>query len=139
MPRTWRDGPWTPRERSVVLGIVVCLLAVLSYRYFTRPADVPAPLPPEGPRASELVSTIDPNEATWEQIALLPGIGEKKAKAIIEYREQYRTDRPGEIPFRNLDDLTNIKGIGDTTVANLSAYLSFPTDPGRCFVTVQNR
>lgn len=131
MRRTWRDGPWTPREQRVVLAILVCLLGVLSYRYFTRPAYVPTPLPPEGTRAHELVATIDPNEATWEQLSLLPNVGEKKAKAIVDYREQYRSDHPGEIAFHQAEDLTNIKGIGDATVANLSPFLTFPSEPNR--------
>ena len=131
MRRTWRDGPWTQPERRVVLAILVCLLALLSYRYLTRPTYLPTPLPAEGPRAAELVSTVDPNEATWEQLSLLPGMGEKKAKSIVEYREQYRSDHPGDLAFRKPEDLTNIKGIGDATVANLSSFLTFPSEPNR--------
>ncbi|MEB3767444.1 ComEA family DNA-binding protein [Acinetobacter sp. MD2] len=36
----------------------------------------------------------------------LTGIGEKKAQAIIEYRQQHGK-------FRQIDELKNIKGIGD--------------------------
>jgi len=41
-------------------------------------------------------------EAEWDE---LPGIGPSKARAIVEYRE-----RNG--PFRSIDDLARVKGIG---------------------------
>src|SRR3954451_22872356 len=107
---TWRDGPWTLPQRQVVLAITTLLLAILGYRAFTRPTYVPAPLPAEGPRAAELISQIDPNVATWQEIALLPGLGEKRAKGIVAYREQFRIDHAGQVAFQHLEDLTNIKG-----------------------------
>jgi len=127
--RTWRDGIWNPAQRTVVAGILVALLALLTYRHLTRPTYLPNPLRTDGPRAHELVSRLNPNAATWEQIALLPNLGEKKAKAIVAYRDQYLADHPGDLAFRTPDDLTKIKGIGDATVANLSPYLAFPTEP----------
>ncbi len=39
----------------------------------------------------------------------LNGIGEKKAQAIIDYRTQHG-------PFNTLEDLQNVKGIGDQTI-----------------------
>lgn len=49
---------------------------------------------------------IDVNTATAEQLAdSLQGVGPQKAEAIIAYREQHG-------PFRNVQDLTKVKGIG---------------------------
>ncbi|HEY9200545.1 MAG TPA: ComEA family DNA-binding protein [Gammaproteobacteria bacterium] len=39
----------------------------------------------------------------------LNGIGEKKAQAIVDYRTQHG-------PFNTLEDLQNVKGIGDQTI-----------------------
>jgi len=53
---------------------------------------------------------VDVNTANAEQLAeALNGVGETKAQAIIEYRETNG-------PFRNIDDLINVRGIGMATV-----------------------
>lgn len=53
---------------------------------------------------------VNINTADAETIsAELKGIGPSKAKAIIEYRQKHG-------PFRNPEDLSLVKGIGDRTV-----------------------
>lgn len=53
---------------------------------------------------------VDINTADAETISTeLNGIGLAKAKAIVEYREKYG-------PFKNAEDLSLVKGIGDRTV-----------------------
>lgn len=53
---------------------------------------------------------VDINTADAETIsAELNGIGLAKAQAIVEYRQKYG-------PFKNPEDLTLVKGIGDKTV-----------------------
>ncbi len=47
---------------------------------------------------------IDVNSAPAAELACLPGIGEKKARAIIEYREQNG-------PFSAAEDLAQVDGI----------------------------
>ena len=42
-------------------------------------------------------------------VTMLNGIGESKAEAIIEYREQNG-------PFVSVNELTNVKGIGASTI-----------------------
>ena len=50
---------------------------------------------------------ININTADVAELQNLNGIGESKAKAIIEYREQNGN-------FKSIDDLKNVSGIGDT-------------------------
>lgn len=54
---------------------------------------------------------VNINTADAQAIAdQLNGIGLKKAEAIIEYRKEHG-------PFKTLEDLKNVKGIGDATVS----------------------
>ena len=72
---------------------------------------------------------VNINEATAEQLELLPGVGPSRAKQIVDYRRQH--------PFKRSEELTRIKGIGKKTFARLRPLLvlSGPTTltarPGR--------
>ena len=73
----------------------------------------------------ELESRINPNNASAAGLMLLPGVGPARAQAIITYREQFRQNHPGELVFRNCNDLDNVKGIGPATMSNMCKYLKF--------------
>lgn len=55
------------------------------------------------------VHVVDINLADIETLALLKGVGEKRAKAIVAYRESN-----GQ--FNSVDDLLNVKGVGEHTL-----------------------
>jgi competence protein ComEA len=55
---------------------------------------------------------VNVNSATLEQLESLPGIGPALGQRIIDYREQHG-------PFRTVDDLLNVSGIGDKTLEDL--------------------
>lgn len=59
--------------------------------------------------------TIDLNEADVYDLQRLPGIGEKRAQAIVEYREEHG-------PFRSVEDLGQVSGIGEGILAGLMEY-----------------
>lgn len=62
-------------------------------------------------------TSLNINTASAEEIvAKLDGIGLKKAQAIVAYRQQH-----GE--FQQIDDLKNVKGIGEKAIARNRAYL----------------
>ncbi len=54
-------------------------------------------------------ATINVNTATAEQLTALNGIGDTKAKAIVEYRQSHGA-------FKSVDQLVDVKGIGLKTV-----------------------
>lgn len=60
---------------------------------------------------------ISLNKATKEELMSLPGIGETKALAIIEYRNRYNG-------FVSIEEITQVKGIGESTFNKIKAYLS---------------
>lgn len=55
---------------------------------------------------------VNINTATAEELATAKGIGDAKAEAIVAYREQNG-------PFKSVDDLTQVKGIGPQLLARL--------------------
>jgi competence protein ComEA len=56
-------------------------------------------------------SPVDINQASVAELASLPGIGESKAKAIVEHRSAE--------PFQSVEDLKKVKGIGERTFESL--------------------
>ncbi len=60
---------------------------------------------------------VNVNKASKEELMTLPGIGEKRALDIIEYRKNSK--------FRGLDDLKNISGIGDKSVEKFKDQVVF--------------
>lgn len=59
---------------------------------------------------------IDVNRATWVEWMQLEGIGELTARKIVAYREQ-------QGPFRSIDDLDRVAGIGPKTLAAIRPWL----------------
>jgi competence protein ComEA len=54
--------------------------------------------------------------ASAEDLELIPGIGSKSARAMIEYR-----DRAG--PIQRIEQLVEVRGIGPKTIKKLEHYL----------------
>ncbi len=59
---------------------------------------------------------VDINRADKELLMQLPGIGPKTAEAILKYRKTNGK-------FKNIKDLTEVKGIGEKTLTKLKPFL----------------
>ena len=62
---------------------------------------------------------LDVNRAAWPELAQLPGIGQRLAQRIVESRQV-------DGPFRSVDDLQRVPGIGPKTIARVGEYFSTP-------------
>ncbi|MCU0577844.1 MAG: helix-hairpin-helix domain-containing protein [Desulfobacterota bacterium] len=60
---------------------------------------------------------INVNTATVEQLMMLPGIGEKTAKAVLSYRQ-------ANGPFKTVDDVAKVKGISRKKIDKIRQNLS---------------
>lgn len=117
---------WTRRQRAVLALIVLILCGVFFVQSVRHPTHIDDPPAPTGDLAPALATRIDPNTADWPAWAGLPLIGEKRAKEIVAFRQQWLIDHPNEAPFQKPEDLTHVKGIGKATVETLKPYLVFP-------------
>ena len=70
--------------------------------------------------ATLLLSAVDINNASKEELMTLKGLGDKKAVAVLEYRK-------GNC-FQNVDAMTEVKGIGPKFIKNNKKNLT----AGKC-------
>ena len=60
---------------------------------------------------------VNINTAGIEDLMTLPGIGEKKAQNIIEYRDENER-------FYDISEIKNVKGIGETIYENIEDMIT---------------
>ena len=80
--------------------IILAVAAVLSQMAFSEDAEL-----------------IDINTAPAYVLETLPGIGGVKAKAIVDYRDAHG-------PFKTIEDLMKVKGIGAKTLNNIKKLIT---------------
>jgi competence protein ComEA len=68
--------------------------------------------------ARKLQGVVNVNTASVEELQLLPGVGEARARAIVDLRKQ----RGG---LKSLDDLRDVKGIGEANLERLRPHVAF--------------
>jgi competence protein ComEA len=72
--------------------------------------------PPPARAAKAVDGVVNLNTAPAEVLGLLPGVGPAKAAEIVAYRKKR--------PFRTVDELVRIKGIGRKMVRRLRVHLA---------------
>jgi competence protein ComEA len=72
-------------------------------------------IPREG--EASLPQKIDINRAEPWLLEALPGIGETRAQAIVDYRDDNG-------PFKRIEDLLQVKGIGEGTFEKIKDYIT---------------
>ena len=97
-------------------------LAICGALLFTAPATATAQST-ESQAATAAKPTININSATLDQFESLPGIGRKTAERIIEHR----TKSGG---FKRIEELMNVKGIGEKSFLKLKPLITVTADKG---------
>lgn len=73
--------------------------------------------PPAGGQTGTGAGLVNLNTASATGLMELPGIGEVKAKAIVDYRQKNG-------PFKTIEEITNVTGIGDKTFETLKNLIT---------------
>jgi competence protein ComEA len=68
------------------------------------------------------VAAVNLNTATLEELIALPGIGPAKAQAILDYRKAHG-------PFKTVEELKDVKGIGAKRFEKLKGELTVAPAP----------
>ena len=95
------------------------VLAICGTILFALPALATTPQAAPAAASTTAKPAINLNAATIDQLETLPGIGRKTAERIIEYR----TKSGG---FKRIEDLMNVKGIGEKSFLKLRPLVAVP-------------
>ena len=119
VPASWL---WLNKRDQVFVGVFVAIFLALSgYHWATLGGWGMRPIEIERLPARQYDFRIDINSASWVEWTQIEGIGETTAQKII-------TDREANGPFRKIDDLLRVKGIGPKTLEKMRPFLLEPTE-----------
>ena len=96
---------------------IFALAACLSVQALAQAA-----APSAKPQAAKPSTIVNLNTATVAESETLPGIGAKVAARIVEYRTK-------KGPFRKIEELMNVQGIGEKSFLKLRPQLTVAAKP----------
>ena len=114
--KLWQSGPKGALFVFFAGTLLLLAVAILWYPPWVQAAYRPASQQPFAQLRGD--DTVNVNTDGAERLALLPGIGEKKAQEIVRYRLVNG-------PFRTVEDLGFVSGIGPKTLENIRLLVSF--------------
>ena len=103
--RTLRHPQWQRRGAAGWLAIICALMLYAA----------PPSLAAESPAG--LSGVVNINTASSQELQLLPGVGEKRAEAIIDIRKS----KGG---FQSVDELVAVKGLGEAMLERMRRYVT---------------
>lgn len=104
--------------KSLWTALALTVSAVLLNPVVAETVPVAAKVNPVAKQQGNQAAKLSINKASSEQLTAIPGIGQKKAQAILEY---IKTNGPIKDPKQ----LTEVKGIGEKLAAKISEFVSF--------------
>jgi len=121
--------PIADSQRRGAIVLLSILILIFAIRLALNPRTIDDRRPTATPGANQLADTLDPNIASAAELAAIPDLGEKRAEAIIAFRDNFQLRHPGRPAFVRITDLEQISGIGAATAENVEPYLRFPKEP----------
>ena len=94
----------------------VSLFVLIIVMLAAPPAGAQKQRPNESAATASAVAKVDLNTASAEELESLPGIGPRTSELIIEYREKNHG-------FKKIEELMNVRGIGERSFLNLRALI----------------
>ena len=92
-------------------------IAALSALLLAQPHVATAQTKPGSPSQPAVATLININSASVVDLQALPGIGAKTAELIVEYRQKNG-------PLKKIEELMNVRGIGEKNFLNLRAQVT---------------
>ena len=106
------------RALFVLLAIVaMAAIPAAAAAQEVAPAAKPRTAAKSAKAAAGATAIVNINTATQAQLESLPGVGAKAAERILEYRQ-----KNGQ--FKKVEDLMNVKGIGEKSFLKLKPLLT---------------
>src|SRR5512146_651213 len=104
-------------HRLAVRTLVLVALVISAQAWTAAQKPQPAKADAATTATATASALINLNTATAEQLDALPGVGPKIAGRIIEYRQKNG-------PFKKVEDLMNVKGIGEKAFLKMKNRLT---------------
>ena len=102
-------------QLAIAIIVVCCLIGMGGYFWY-RSVITQGTIDIDRAHQSPAEFKLDINAADWPEIVVLPGVGEKLAKAIVERRRVVG-------PFDTLDEIQQVPGIGEKKLEKIKPYL----------------
>ena len=108
---------FTKQEQKAIIFISSLLLLGLFLRQFIKPSykTLINKFQKEN-KQTKIDFKLDINQAKFEDLIKLPGIGESIANRIISYRDENGG-------FNSLEELTNVKGIAEKKIKQIEKFI----------------
>lgn len=100
----------------------MCVLVIVSL-WMSAPLAAQQKSARTKPTAATASAPVNLNTASVSEIATLPGVGSKAAERIVEYR----TKNGG---FKKIEELMNVKGIGEKSFLKLKPLITVTEKAG---------
>ena len=106
--------------RSFAFVIAAGICVIFSFYFIVSGSDGS-----RGRYEIRLANQLNPNDAPAMSLARLPGIGAKRAEAIVAYRQDCAKQQDVGPVFQNVEDLQKVKGIGPKTAGEIDRWLKY--------------